>query len=132
MQVLGQIHPQQFDRLVGRCVPHANHMVFSCWDQFLCMALAQLIIRSILRESANAVKTQVWIAVCVYVLVAIIRKELGLSESLHKILQVLSVNAFEKVPLDQGTHCAGSAGGHEGCKVGTPHRHSWSRPAARP
>lgn len=52
-------------------------------------------------ESANAVKTQVWIAVCVYVLVAIIRKELGLSESLHKILQVLSVNAFEKVPMDQ-------------------------------
>ena len=42
-----------------------------------------------------------WIAVCVYVLVAIIRKELGLSESLHKILQVLSVNAFEKVPMDQ-------------------------------
>ena len=52
-------------------------------------------------ESPNAVKTQVWIAVCVYVLVAIIRKELGLSESLHKILQVLSVNAFEKVPMDQ-------------------------------
>ena len=52
-------------------------------------------------ESANAVKTQVWIAVCVYVLVAIIRKELGLSESLHKILQILSVNAFEKVPMDQ-------------------------------
>lgn len=52
-------------------------------------------------ESANAVKTQVWIAVCVYVLVAIIRRELGLSESLHKILQVLSVNAFEKVPMDQ-------------------------------
>ena len=52
-------------------------------------------------ESANAVKTQVWIAVCVYVLVAIIRKELGLSESLHKILQVLSVNAFEKVPMNQ-------------------------------
>jgi hypothetical protein len=77
MQVLGQIHPQQFDRLVGRCVPHANHMVFSCWDQFLCMALAQLIIRSILRESPSTVKTQVWIAVCVYVLVAIIRKELG-------------------------------------------------------
>ena len=52
-------------------------------------------------ESANAVKTQVWVAVCVYVLVAIIRKELGLSESLHKILQILSVNAFEKVPMDQ-------------------------------
>lgn len=61
----------------------------------------QLRIQRFFGESANAVKTQVWIAVCVYVLVAIIRKELGLSESLHKILQVLSVNAFEKVPMDQ-------------------------------
>jgi hypothetical protein len=52
-------------------------------------------------ESANAVKTQVWIAVCVYTLVAILRKELGLTDSLHKILQVLSVNAFEKVPIQQ-------------------------------
>jgi hypothetical protein len=51
--------------------------------------------------SANAVKTQVWIAVCVYVLVAILKKQLGLPQSLHSILQVLSVSAFEKVPLDQ-------------------------------
>jgi hypothetical protein len=47
----------------------------------------------------NAVKTQVWIAICVYVLVAIVRKELGLELSLSQILQVLSVNAFEQVPL---------------------------------
>jgi hypothetical protein len=47
----------------------------------------------------NAVKTQVWIAVCVYVLVAIVRKELGLELSLSQILQVLSVNVFEQVPL---------------------------------
>jgi len=49
--------------------------------------------------SDNAVKTQVWIAVCVYVLVAIVRKELGLELSLSQMLQVLSVNAFEQVPL---------------------------------
>lgn len=49
--------------------------------------------------SDNAVKTQVWIAVCVYVLVAIIRKELQLDLSLSQILQVLSVNAFEQAPL---------------------------------
>ena len=49
--------------------------------------------------SDNAVKTQVWIAVCVYVLVAIIRKELELELSLSQMLQVLSVNAFEQVPL---------------------------------
>ena len=47
----------------------------------------------------NAVKTQVWIAICVYVLVAIVRKELQLELSLSQILQVLSVNAFEQVPM---------------------------------
>jgi hypothetical protein len=47
----------------------------------------------------NAVKTQVWIAVCVYVLTAILRKELGLEVSLSQILQILSVNAFEQMPL---------------------------------
>jgi hypothetical protein len=49
--------------------------------------------------SDNAVKTQIWIAICVYVLVAIVRKELELELSLSQILQVLSVNAFEQVPL---------------------------------
>jgi len=47
----------------------------------------------------NAVKTQVWIAVCVYVLVAIIRKELRLELSLSQMLQILSVNVFEQMPL---------------------------------
>ena len=51
--------------------------------------------------SDNAVKTQVWIAVCVYVLVAIVRKELRLELSLSQILQILSVNAFEQVPLGE-------------------------------
>ena len=49
--------------------------------------------------SDNAVKTQVWIAICVYVLVAIVRKELELELSLSQIIQVLSVNVFEQVPL---------------------------------
>ncbi len=49
--------------------------------------------------SDNAVKTQVWIAVCVYVSIAIIRKELGLNASLSQMLQILSVSAFEQVPL---------------------------------
>jgi hypothetical protein len=47
----------------------------------------------------NAVKTQVWIAVCVYVLVAIVRKQLGLELSLSQLLQILSVNVFEQIPL---------------------------------
>jgi hypothetical protein len=51
--------------------------------------------------SDNAVKTQVWIAICVYVLVAILKKQLKLNQSLYHILQVLSVNAFEQRPLPQ-------------------------------
>jgi Transposase DDE domain len=51
--------------------------------------------------SENAVKTQVWIAVSVYVLVAIIKKELQLDASLHTLLQILSVTLFEKMPLQQ-------------------------------
>jgi hypothetical protein len=49
----------------------------------------------------NAVKTQVWIAVAVYVLIAIVRKHLALPLSLHAILQILSVTPFEKTPLAQ-------------------------------
>lgn len=51
--------------------------------------------------SENAVKTQIWIAVSVYVLVAIVKKRLGLEASLHEILQVLSVTLFEQVPILQ-------------------------------
>ncbi len=51
--------------------------------------------------SDNAVKTQVWISICVYVLVAIVKKQLSSEMSLYSILQILSVNAFEKVPLQQ-------------------------------
>ena len=47
----------------------------------------------------NAVKTQIWIAICIYVLVAILRKELKLELSLSQILQILSVNPFEQVAL---------------------------------
>lgn len=51
--------------------------------------------------SENAVKTQIWIAVTVYVLVAIIRKELKLSASLHTLLQILSLTLFEKISLQE-------------------------------
>lgn len=51
--------------------------------------------------SENAVKTQIWIAVSVYVLVAIIKKRLHLDASLHTILQILSLTLFEKTPLNQ-------------------------------
>jgi len=56
-------------------------------------------IKAFYGTSENAVKTQIWIAVSIYVLVAIIRKRLGLEASLYQILQVLSVTLFEKVPI---------------------------------
>lgn len=58
-------------------------------------------IKAFYGTSENAVRTQVWIAISVYVLIAIIRKRLALDASLYTILQVLSLTAFEKTPLDQ-------------------------------
>jgi len=56
-------------------------------------------IKAFFGTSANAVKTQIWIAVSVYVLVAIVRKRLGLGMSLYQILQILSITLFEKTPI---------------------------------
>jgi transposase len=58
-------------------------------------------IKSFFGTSENAVKTQIWIAVSVYVLVAIIKKRLNIKTSLYTILQILSVTIFEQMPLYQ-------------------------------
>ena len=58
-------------------------------------------IKAFFGTSENAVKTQIWIAVSVYVLVAILRKRLGLEASLYQILQILSLTLFEKTPILQ-------------------------------
>ena len=58
-------------------------------------------IKAFYGTSMNAVKTQVWIAISVYVLVAILKKELRLERSLYEILQILSLTLFERVPLSQ-------------------------------
>lgn len=58
-------------------------------------------IKSFFGFSENAVKSQIWIAVSVYVLVAIIKKRLKLDASLYEILQILSLTMFERIPLDQ-------------------------------
>ena len=58
-------------------------------------------IKAFYGTSVNAVKTQVWIAISVYVLVAILKKELRLEHSLYEILQILSVTLFERVPIHQ-------------------------------
>jgi len=58
-------------------------------------------IKAFYGTTENAVKTQIWIAISVYVLVAIVKKRLKLSQSLYTILQILSVTLFEKIPLLQ-------------------------------
>jgi len=58
-------------------------------------------IKAFYGTTTNAVKTQIWIAICVYVLVAILKKELKLERTLYEILQILSVTLFEKTPIFQ-------------------------------
>ncbi|MDQ3682502.1 MAG: IS4 family transposase [Bacteroidota bacterium] len=58
-------------------------------------------IKSFWGQSENAVKTQVWIAVSVYVLVAIAKKKFMLQQSLYEILQILSISIFERMPINQ-------------------------------
>jgi len=56
-------------------------------------------IKAFFGTSENAVKTQIWIAIAVYVIVAIAKKKLGLQHSLYTILQILSITLFEKTPI---------------------------------
>ena len=58
-------------------------------------------IKAFFGTSENAVKTQIWIAIAVYVLIAIIKKRLNLKPSLYTILQILSITLFEKLPMSQ-------------------------------
>jgi hypothetical protein len=81
--------------------PQIAHLYKLRWrvELFFKWIKQNLRIKHFFGTSDNAVKTQVWISICVYVLVAIVRKDLKLDLSLSQILQVLSVNAFEQVPL---------------------------------
>ena len=63
--------------------------------------LFPLRIKAFYGTSENAIKTQIWIAISIYVLVAIIKKELQLERSLNEILQILSITLFEKSPINQ-------------------------------
>ena len=58
-------------------------------------------IKAFFGTTENAVKTQIWIAVSVYALVAIVKKRFQLSASLYEILQILSLTMFERMPIDQ-------------------------------
>jgi hypothetical protein len=68
-------------------------------ELFLKWIKQHLRIKQFYGTSENAVKTQIWCAVCVYVLVAIVKKELHLDASLYTLLQILSVTVFEKIAL---------------------------------
>jgi hypothetical protein len=59
-------------------------------------------IKAFYGTSENAVKTQVWVALSTYLLVAILKKRIGLDLNLHKILQILSISLFEKTPILEG------------------------------
>jgi len=138
-QLMDFLPRYEFNNCVRRYRGHYRVRRFSCYDQFLCMAFAQLTYRESLRDietclramqpklyqrrwqvelffkwikqhlrikafygtSPNAVKTQIWIAISVYVLVAILKKQLKLKASLSEILQILSSAIFEKLPLFQ-------------------------------
>ena len=75
-------------------MPVADRVVFKWIKQ-------HLRIKVFFNTSENAVKTQIWIAVSVYVLVAIVKKRLNLSASLYETPQILSLTMFEGIPLDQ-------------------------------
>jgi hypothetical protein len=78
--------------------------VFKCrWqiELFFKWIKQNLRIKTFFGTSINAVKTQIWVAISVYVLVAIVKKELGLQQSLGEILQILSIVLFEQVPMGQ-------------------------------
>ena len=70
-------------------------------EQFFRWIKQNLRIKAFYGTSENAVKTQIWIAVTVYLLVAIMKKRLKIEASLYTILQVLSVSSFERISLHQ-------------------------------
>jgi len=68
-------------------------------EQFFKWIKGHLKVKVFWGESANAVKTQIWVAICTYVMVAILKKEHRINQSMYEILQILSVNTFERIPL---------------------------------
>ena len=113
-------YPQHLRRIKFYDVEHDRHLVFLTNNFNLpALTIAQLYrcrwqvelffkwikqhlrIKRFYGTTENAVKTQIWIAISVYVLVAIVKKRLNTEASLYKILQILSLALFEKTPLNQ-------------------------------
>jgi len=116
----GKDYPQHLRRIKFYDAEHDRHLVFltnnfdlpaltiaklyRCrWqvELFFKWIKQHLRIKRFYGTTENAVKTQIWIAISVYVLVAIVKKRLKTEDSLYKILQILSLALFEKTPLDQ-------------------------------
>ncbi len=94
------------NRCFGICDPAMQSFVRSRHargriELFLKWIKQQLHIKAFFGTTENAVKTQIWIAVPVYVPVTIVKKRLHLSASLYQLLQILSLTLFERIPLDQ-------------------------------
>lgn len=84
--------------------PKTIARLFKCrWkiEQFFRWIKQHLRIKAFYGTSENAVKTQIWIAIAIYVLVAIVKKRLKIKSSLYTMLQILSIAIFEKFPLEQ-------------------------------
>jgi len=113
-------YPQHLRRIKFYDAEHDKHLVFLTNNFDLpALTIAQLYrcrwqvelffkwiqqhlrIKKFYGTTENAVKTQIWIAITVYVLVAIVKKRLNTEASLYTILQILSLTLFEKTPLDQ-------------------------------
>jgi len=113
-------YPQHLRRIKFYDAEHDRHLVFltnnfdlpaltiaklyRCrWqvELFFKWIKQHLRIKRFFGTTENAVKTQIWIAIAVYVLVAIVKKRLNTEASLYTILQILSLTLFEKTPLDQ-------------------------------
>ena len=113
-------YPQHLRRITFYDAEHDKHLVFltnnfdlpaltitqlyRCrWqvELFFKWIKQHLRIKKFYGTTENAVKTQIWIAISVYVLVAIVKKRLKIEASLYTILQILSLTLFEKIPLDQ-------------------------------
>ena len=86
------------------------HLYKSPWavERFLRWIKQHLRIKAFYGTNENAVKTQIWTALSIYILVAIVKKRLSLEISLYKLLQILSITLFEKMPISTALFDVGS------------------------
>lgn len=118
--IVSKFYPEKFRRIKFYDAQKNKHLVFLTnnielkayeiaqlykhrWmiELFFKWIKQHLKVKSFWGSSPNAVKTQIWIAVCVYIIVALVKKQLGIKHSLYEMLQIFSITAFEKIPINQ-------------------------------